>query len=402
MLKKWLSSLFVLVIIFGLSGNVVNAQFSDVDPYKYRWAKEAIDFMVDRNVIVGYEDGSFRPEKSVTKAELTVMIYRLFPELRADSPEAIPGIDKNHWASREFVELYNVNWPIYAADKQNWNKETYSYLPEKKLTRWEVLMVLNTLFEGRLGIDDYPELKAVMKTLMKAKDVQRKVIATEKQLDTFWETASTMSPIMGLEKDGSELYCATDIECMKVAALHKYISLGIMSLDKQNKFYPSQQVTRAEVATILHRLTKVVTEAVALPSETSVDRERDKDREKTPVQEPVTRTYVDPKGGVGIGGNLYGKDAGISYIAEFQESMIDGKKVERIVLKVDSKQILDVYATLGNIKTLYTYEQLTNHSNPVTIDVRGYSEIKVESKVRYPERLVENGDNQAMITVEAY
>ena len=49
-------------------------KFKDVP--ETHWAAKAIEELSDKGIINGYEDGSFKPEQSVTRAEVAVMISR--------------------------------------------------------------------------------------------------------------------------------------------------------------------------------------------------------------------------------------------------------------------------------------------------------------------------------------
>lgn len=50
------------------------AKFTDVNTH---WGKEAIEFAADKGLIKGYEDGSFKPNNTVTRAELATVIARM-------------------------------------------------------------------------------------------------------------------------------------------------------------------------------------------------------------------------------------------------------------------------------------------------------------------------------------
>ena len=48
------------------------AQFSDMEGYT--WARPAVNYAVNNGILSGYTDGTFRPAKEVTYAELAVMV----------------------------------------------------------------------------------------------------------------------------------------------------------------------------------------------------------------------------------------------------------------------------------------------------------------------------------------
>ena len=49
--------------------------FKDVD--ESHWAYEAIKELSDDGILVGYDDGTFKPEEPVTRAEMCEIIKRL-------------------------------------------------------------------------------------------------------------------------------------------------------------------------------------------------------------------------------------------------------------------------------------------------------------------------------------
>lgn len=62
------------------------------------WAQKDIAFMAARGVIGGYEDGTFRPEKAVTRAELASLLVKLLglPEVRPQTP-TFADVDPAAW-----------------------------------------------------------------------------------------------------------------------------------------------------------------------------------------------------------------------------------------------------------------------------------------------------------------
>jgi len=69
-MKKIVSLLLVLLM---LSGTVFAAGFTDLD--ETHWAYPHVSELVEKGVINGYEDGTFRPDANVTRAELAKLLY---------------------------------------------------------------------------------------------------------------------------------------------------------------------------------------------------------------------------------------------------------------------------------------------------------------------------------------
>ncbi|MBQ7792008.1 MAG: S-layer homology domain-containing protein, partial [Clostridia bacterium] len=75
MMKKISSYIVAVCLVFGM----ISSAFAYTDVTEdYTWANEAITALSENGTINGYPDGSFLPEKSVTKAELSKMICMLF------------------------------------------------------------------------------------------------------------------------------------------------------------------------------------------------------------------------------------------------------------------------------------------------------------------------------------
>ena len=51
------------------------------DDYSTHWAVKDIDLAIERGLMKGYPDGSFKPDKSVTRAELSVVLNRIYDDL---------------------------------------------------------------------------------------------------------------------------------------------------------------------------------------------------------------------------------------------------------------------------------------------------------------------------------
>jgi len=91
-MKRIISLLICFVMIMSLGLCVNAAGFSDLS--KDHWAYKNIETLVNEGTINGYEDGTFRPSKSVTRAEFVKMIGKW------DKKHAVKfnDISEQHWA----------------------------------------------------------------------------------------------------------------------------------------------------------------------------------------------------------------------------------------------------------------------------------------------------------------
>ncbi|WP_058300480.1 S-layer homology domain-containing protein [Gorillibacterium timonense] len=387
-MKKLLLTCIAFILISAVWVTPALAGFKDVDGNRqYNWAKPSIDEMSRRGILNGFPDGTFRPGQPVTKAQFTVMVYRLFPLLRNPEPATIPGVPKNHWASKEFAELYSTTWPIYAADVQDFWNESYTYKPEKNMTRWEVLMTLDALFskiEGPLE----PEDSALAKELAKVKDIPQREFLSYESFEKSGLPLSLMSPKLALIREKGEVWWASDLDYVKASALYRFSKLGIITPDAKGYFYPDRSVTRAEIVTILNRMLMAAGEDYAYVKPTE-------------PEEPMSYQTLDAGGETGFGANLFngGPDTNIVLAPAPEWSTNPGQVVTKAAIRIEARQVMDIYITINGQTVKYTYEQFANNAQ-VEFDVTGVKSFHVRGEARYPERMTEETDNEVMIYVK--
>ena len=107
------------------------SRFSDVST---GWYAQAVNYLASHNIVRGFEDGTFRPNASITRAELTAVVSRFF-ELYHDSVNRISDTDNEHWAFSYIMEAYMRDWITSYED------DTFN--PGGELTRAEAVMLLN-------------------------------------------------------------------------------------------------------------------------------------------------------------------------------------------------------------------------------------------------------------------
>ena len=77
----------------------VDHRFTDIDGY---WAATYVDFLYNAGVTTGYEDGTFRPNQNITRAQFAVMLYRYL------------GLDESKYADVTLPFADNGSIPSYA------------------------------------------------------------------------------------------------------------------------------------------------------------------------------------------------------------------------------------------------------------------------------------------------
>lgn len=181
-------------------------QFSDI---KNHWAYSYIERMVTDNLINGYPDGSFRPDKPMSRGEFCTLIVRMLENkynYRFDTAEKgllLKDI-KGHWSQEYIVKAYNAG--LMVGDDQG------RFAPDSTITREQTAVIIAKISEI---------------TGKGKKEENHKLLNfADAYLISFWA------------KSG----------------VQKCVDLNIMQGYPDNKFYPDKPCTRSEICVILNNL----------------------------------------------------------------------------------------------------------------------------------------------------
>ena len=114
--------------------------FSDVD--SARWSNNAISTMASYGTIVGYGDGTFKPQKDITRAEFVAMTARFYD---LEEAEASFTDISGHWAE-EYIQ---------SAVAKGWinGYEDGTFRPDKYITRAEAMTIVNHLLNRKVDAE---------------------------------------------------------------------------------------------------------------------------------------------------------------------------------------------------------------------------------------------------------
>lgn len=108
------------------------ASFTDIQTH---WAKTCIEKLADLNVISGYQDGTFKPDASVTRAEFAALLLKAFPgQPQIRNPVTFKDVPTTFWAKTAIDTAYQTGFLSGYPDNL--------FKPEENIPRVQVLVAL--------------------------------------------------------------------------------------------------------------------------------------------------------------------------------------------------------------------------------------------------------------------
>ena len=165
------------------------------------WYTCAVSTLSKMGIIKGYEDGSFKPDASISRAEFAAIAARFDPD--GDKTPATFSDVSSHWAKDEISIAANHGWIK--------GYEDGSFKPDQKITRAETMTLVNR----------------VLKRLPETKDDLHKDMKTwpDNQKESAWfylaVQEATNSHYQNLKKDGTHETWESMRETRDWAALEK-------------------------------------------------------------------------------------------------------------------------------------------------------------------------------------
>ena len=210
--KRFLSVVLCLLMVFSTFAASA-ASLKDVESH---WANKEIQEMADKKIIAGFEDGTFRPENSVTRVDSLLLVSRIIGASEGSLSSFVDAAYSANYA--------DVNVLGYAAYEKN-----LAYLLYKGIyTSAE----LRNFVGNKLGSNPLKRHEAaVILTKLVGKETEAK--------------ANTM-PVLSYADSAS-------IPAAAKAYVEFCETSGLMKGMENNKFNPNFEVTRAQMAVMLYR-----------------------------------------------------------------------------------------------------------------------------------------------------
>ncbi len=129
---------------FNVTKETVEVTFTDLD----EWARSDmyIRAMTARGIFSGYEDGTFKKDKELTRAEMAVVFAKLFRVPKSQSVSCFEDIPQNHWAKEYIMALLDEG--VFAEDR--------FFHPDALVTREQLVTMTFRMLEN-MGMMDMQE-----------------------------------------------------------------------------------------------------------------------------------------------------------------------------------------------------------------------------------------------------
>lgn len=212
---------------------------TDFNDIKNHWAKDTIEKWKDKGVISGYPDGTFKPDNPVTRAELAKILTLAF-DLQERSPLGYEDVKSENWYY-SYLECCAKYIPVYPLPVSYETNTPYQEVTEKGLNYY---------------LPETPAMRMhVAETLVEIK-IDREQINTE--LPSIQDIQADVTAAFK-DDDYENLYAMHGTIPENVTRMLEYTylanKLGIMQGDTDGYFRPYDSITRAELITMLDRMT---------------------------------------------------------------------------------------------------------------------------------------------------
>lgn len=194
-MRKIFASVFIIIIVQGIITVSYGAsEYTDIP--KTNWAYDAVSAMVDKAVIKGYPDGSFKPNNRITYGEFIKMAL-----VAATDKDLGNASSPDHWAQKYYNKAVELK---YFTEYEIHKSQLSQQIPRK-----DMALIISSIL-GDVKIENYDAIQDRMK------DVNER---TKQEYD-----------------------------------ITKVFATGILTGYPDSTFKPDNTLTRAESAIVIYRL----------------------------------------------------------------------------------------------------------------------------------------------------
>ena len=120
-----LSAFLLSQLIFSPGAWAAESSYSDT---RGEECEDAVALLSEKGVINGYEDGTFRPNNTITRAEVTTIVNRMlgraadkdYVDSHKDQLRQFPDVAQTNWAYYNIVEATNAHDYEKSGGTEDW------------------------------------------------------------------------------------------------------------------------------------------------------------------------------------------------------------------------------------------------------------------------------------------
>lgn len=131
--RSILSIVLILFLLFNNSPFVFAANFRDT---RGHWAEEYIDYLSNAGVLKGYENGSFKPNSSISKVEFYSMVNKA-AGLKKTYTVTFSDVSKSKWYYNEVAKAIKAGYITPTTGRLR---------PEAPISRQEAMRILGYMY----------------------------------------------------------------------------------------------------------------------------------------------------------------------------------------------------------------------------------------------------------------
>jgi len=111
------------------------------------WYYDAVAYLEHYKVLAGYPDGTFKPNDFISRAEFA-KVAALFESLSTTVTNTFPDVQDSHWAASYILSCADKGWINGFPDG--------TFRPDEKITRAQVVAIINRMQERKIEKEDIP------------------------------------------------------------------------------------------------------------------------------------------------------------------------------------------------------------------------------------------------------
>ena len=147
-IKRFASVLLVIAMLFSMAISAnASVTFSDIQGH---WAQKYIEYWVEKGIINGYADGTFKPNNKMTRAEVCKVLMMAYEMPQDVAPLGFTDVPENAW----YYTYVNACAAFGSVD----GYPDHTFRPDGKITRSEAVKMVALsagLTEKESGVENF-------------------------------------------------------------------------------------------------------------------------------------------------------------------------------------------------------------------------------------------------------